>query len=374
MRLLFIVLSILIPAFSFGFTIKGKILNPEGYKYRVSIFHLRNVGEFQTLSDYNLVQYAYTDSAGNFSIQADFVPDEETIYRFHIKRIQFPQDSIGDLITSNFKSGKIGTANYFYIPLTSTSIVSIDIENDENIINNHRTSFPSNPFIRLYSILRNYDNHIGAIHKRISASAKPMPQVSSEIDSLVKERTSSLRDSLFDQLNAFIKKTPNVNAAVIAYNYIEWIFKPSLNKRISLFENIEAKGPKSKYLPLIAQGLEREKEKERLTFLKKYSIATSILSVLLLMLLVLLFLKYRKTKKELDTLKGTDKDIYALLTRKEIEIFEMLADGLSNKEIAAAQFLEISTIKKHITNIYSKTGIKNRNEAAALLRKTSKAG
>jgi len=51
------------------------------------------------------------------------------------------------------------------------------------------------------------------------------------------------------------------------------------------------------------------------------------------------------------------------LTLKEIEILKLIATGKSNKEIAAANFVEISTIKTHINNIYGKLGITNRKQA-----------
>jgi len=57
------------------------------------------------------------------------------------------------------------------------------------------------------------------------------------------------------------------------------------------------------------------------------------------------------------------------LTNKELAILQLIAEGKSNKEIAAANFVEVSTIKTHINNIYAKLGIGNRKEAVDLFRK-----
>ena len=46
----------------------------------------------------------------------------------------------------------------------------------------------------------------------------------------------------------------------------------------------------------------------------------------------------------------------------------MVNEGLSNKEIAEKQYVEVSTIKTHISSIYLKTGIKNRKEVAGVAR------
>jgi DNA-binding CsgD family transcriptional regulator len=51
------------------------------------------------------------------------------------------------------------------------------------------------------------------------------------------------------------------------------------------------------------------------------------------------------------------------LTNKEFQILRLIIQGKSNKEIAAANFVEISTIKTHINNLYAKISVKNRKEA-----------
>ena len=39
------------------------------------------------------------------------------------------------------------------------------------------------------------------------------------------------------------------------------------------------------------------------------------------------------------------------------------AEGKSNKDIAAENFVELSTVKTHINNIYAKLGVNSRREA-----------
>jgi len=52
-----------------------------------------------------------------------------------------------------------------------------------------------------------------------------------------------------------------------------------------------------------------------------------------------------------------------LLTTKEVQILLLIAEGKTNKEIAGVYFIEISTVKTHINNIYSKLSLSNRKEA-----------
>ena len=55
------------------------------------------------------------------------------------------------------------------------------------------------------------------------------------------------------------------------------------------------------------------------------------------------------------------------LTRREREIVELIADGLSNKEIARRLFIEVATVKNHVHNILEKLQVSRRTEAAAQL-------
>lgn len=61
------------------------------------------------------------------------------------------------------------------------------------------------------------------------------------------------------------------------------------------------------------------------------------------------------------------------LTQREIEIVELIADGLSNQDIAEKLFISANTVRNHIYNIYRKMGIKNRYELINLVsNKTDK--
>ncbi|MCA9330815.1 AAA family ATPase, partial [Candidatus Saccharibacteria bacterium] len=51
------------------------------------------------------------------------------------------------------------------------------------------------------------------------------------------------------------------------------------------------------------------------------------------------------------------------LTERETEVLQMLADGASNKDIATAMVIEVSTVKSHNNQIYSKLQVKNRQQA-----------
>ncbi len=51
------------------------------------------------------------------------------------------------------------------------------------------------------------------------------------------------------------------------------------------------------------------------------------------------------------------------LTAREIEVLELLAQGLSNKGIASRLHISDQTVKFHLATIYGKLGTHNRTEA-----------
>src|SRR5437763_1765304 len=58
----------------------------------------------------------------------------------------------------------------------------------------------------------------------------------------------------------------------------------------------------------------------------------------------------------------------ANLTARESEVHELLAQGLTNDEIAKQLFISLSTTKVHVKHIYEKLGVRSRLEAARALR------
>ncbi|MGH3133110.1 MAG: response regulator transcription factor, partial [Gaiellaceae bacterium] len=54
-----------------------------------------------------------------------------------------------------------------------------------------------------------------------------------------------------------------------------------------------------------------------------------------------------------------------LLSRREQEVLRLLAEGLSNREIAGRLFISPKTAEHHVSRIYAKLGLKSRAEAVA---------
>ena len=58
----------------------------------------------------------------------------------------------------------------------------------------------------------------------------------------------------------------------------------------------------------------------------------------------------------------------ANLTEREAEILGLVAEGLSNPEIAGRLFLSTKTVDHHVSAILGKLGVKTRGQAVAQIR------
>ncbi|KRC49220.1 LuxR family transcriptional regulator [Leifsonia sp. Root227] len=59
---------------------------------------------------------------------------------------------------------------------------------------------------------------------------------------------------------------------------------------------------------------------------------------------------------------------FPTLTKREVEVLALVADGLSNGEIASALFVSVATVKTHINAIFAKLAVRDRAQAIAIVR------
>ncbi|MDH7446889.1 response regulator transcription factor [Aquimarina sp. 2201CG14-23] len=88
---------------------------------------------------------------------------------------------------------------------------------------------------------------------------------------------------------------------------------------------------------------------------EKYSISMLLNGVAGFIILILVFFIIRKRRNRQN-------NILTPLSKQEKTIKALIISGKSNKEIANELFISISTVKTHISNIYSKLNISSRKE------------
>ena len=90
-----------------------------------------------------------------------------------------------------------------------------------------------------------------------------------------------------------------------------------------------------------------------------YRWALLLAGAIILLLIILLF---REKARGSVAVAESVPNLIDELTPREKQIFQLMAEGKTNKEISNSQSISESTVKSHINNIYRKTGIKSRKE------------
>jgi DNA-binding NarL/FixJ family response regulator len=72
-----------------------------------------------------------------------------------------------------------------------------------------------------------------------------------------------------------------------------------------------------------------------------------------------------REEEEPSTLEGHARaPLLRALTKREVEVLQLVASGLTNQQIARKLLLSVSTVKKYLRRILSKLGVSNRTQAA----------
>jgi DNA-binding NarL/FixJ family response regulator len=71
----------------------------------------------------------------------------------------------------------------------------------------------------------------------------------------------------------------------------------------------------------------------------------------------------------ISRLRAAAKEVFAELSRREMEVLELLGKGMRNREIAGTLYISEKTVKNHISAILAKLQVNDRTEAALLAAK-----
>lgn len=59
------------------------------------------------------------------------------------------------------------------------------------------------------------------------------------------------------------------------------------------------------------------------------------------------------------------------LSKRELEVLQLIADGLSNQEIASRLFVSLNTVKTHSSRLFEKMDVKSRTQAVEKAKRLS---
>jgi DNA-binding NarL/FixJ family response regulator len=65
-----------------------------------------------------------------------------------------------------------------------------------------------------------------------------------------------------------------------------------------------------------------------------------------------------------EALRPTPPEAAGLLSQRELDVLRLLVAGRSNQQIADELVISLNTVRRHVSNIFDKTGAANRAQAA----------
>ncbi|WP_213495347.1 response regulator transcription factor [Lactococcus formosensis] len=68
-------------------------------------------------------------------------------------------------------------------------------------------------------------------------------------------------------------------------------------------------------------------------------------------------------KEKINQQKYRKPELYDNLSKREMEVLKILAQGFSNQEIADQLFISLKTVKTHVSNIFNKLEVNDRTQA-----------
>ncbi|WP_396191358.1 response regulator transcription factor [Flavobacterium sp.] len=68
-------------------------------------------------------------------------------------------------------------------------------------------------------------------------------------------------------------------------------------------------------------------------------------------------------QKKLDFTINEEELSFRKISKRELEVLQLMANGLSNQEIASRLFVSLNTIKTHSSNLFQKLEVKRRTQA-----------
>ena len=272
-----------------------------------------------------IIAESVIDSSGYFHFNVDYLPKEDNLYRLHISK---KASSKASLIIG----GK--DENHLFIIANNTSKI--------NVINKDTTNLFSNVIIKgskQNNILKNIDG----IVRYIDSTNFSESQVKSEfVTKALQEKLREIADTCsfpLVSLYALKKSRYESNISINGQFYKDYLDKWEKNQS-TYFKDFRRKIPLKK-----SNG--------------NFSIfMIAFFSFIIGIVVSFYFLHFRKKTNNSNKLRS--------LSIQERKIFNLIQNGKSNKEISEEYNIGISTVKSHVSNIYSKLGIKSRKEAMDL--------
>lgn len=328
------------------YTIKGQLIDSESKYSFIVLEYLPSIyGLNSTVMD-NFVNKAKIDSNGYFSMSGNSLPKDERLYRLAL---------LNDTALASIHTGH--RKNFIHIELGPTSHFEI-IGCDDISITFENCIIEGSPTSQIIQSF--YDQ----LHKTFIEDRYKMEEDKSEL------KEQLLNQNFTEKIKRYCDTSTHLNAALIAYTHLEnrsteLKYDPDFFERFS--KKITSQDAESPYVIEIKNEIASHQE---IILGPKKDYSKYIIAFMSLSIIGLSLYTY-SLKKRLSLAQRESANLPAMnisekiesLSKKELEVYQLIVAGKSNKEIASTLYIETTTVKSHISKVYQKIGVKNRKEA-----------
>lgn len=271
-----------------------------------------------TMSNDMIIDQVTLNDSGKFSFDNDYFPDGDNLFRIHFAKINDPPATLNI-------GGK--DENHFFLIANKYSNISIK-------------NYSKHDYIKDIVVEGYYPNNILKQIDEIAGYADSTFLTSSTV------KIDLIKSAVFEKLRIIADTCSNPLVAL--YAVYKGDFKKNYLVNQQFYKNFLVKWRKenSSYFKNF-----KNKIPSRVSFLNGYLISSTISFIV--GFLICLLIKFKRPNS---------KNIIQDLSVQERKVYSFLLEGKSNKEIADILGIELSTVKSHLSSIYSKLNISSRKD------------
>ena len=316
------------------YDIRGRINLHQNYGNTLYLSTIESLDDLYGASPDYIINKTQVDSQGHFILNGNDLPNEDRLFRLYLS----PKNTD----TYLFRGGS--EENFIHVVLNNSSKITITAsKTGSKIFDEYQISGSpvSVELAEFYSLL-----------ERLSLS------LTSEVNSQSKK--TFIDSKLNRSILTFAEQASSPLVSLIAISHIDLnIVTDDIKKRVrSLYHSLSDMESVTYYKTSLDDSfkdiLNPPTEKNRINSI--IAVLSILLGVSWLTIAYLLFF-YRKNHQSSKLRKRLES-----LSQKEAEVLHLLWQGRTNKEIALALNVEVTTVKSHIHNIYKKLQVKGRRE------------
>lgn len=304
--------------------ISGTLLLDDSWERRVYLSFVETLEKEFVVSNQFIIASAVVDSLGHFKIELDKAPTKWSLLRLHVVKKGVSPNSL--VIGSRDE-------NFYFLIARRNSKIKLFNTAEKPLFKN--TLLEGAPYMNTFEYIRKLANYPNSIDYENSIIEKEF------IKEVVSEKLKVIADTSINPLVSLyaLYQTDFHSDYYQDPNFYESFFSKWENETSSYFESFRSK------LPITPPTAPNQ------NFHPKYTLFLTSFGVILF----IGFYVFRNRNPKINQ-----------LSVQERKIFDLVRNGLSNKEISTECNIELTTVKSHVSSIYSKMGIKSRKEAINL--------